>query len=208
MGGRGATRARAVIRRMRADERDDVVAVLAAAFADYPVMRHVLGVDPAAEPEGLRALVGFFADVRFAMAWPVLGLELEGELVAAALVNEPTDGTFLERFTDGLARLRDALGAEAYGRLEDFEHASEGNEPDEPHYFVGMVGVHPGHQRKGYGRALLSYVHDMAGRAGCGVALSTEDARNVPFYEALGYRVIGEADVGEIHTWGFWRPSD
>jgi hypothetical protein len=34
------------------------------------------------------------------------------------------------------------------------------------------------------------------------VCLSTETPANVPFYEANGYEVIGEADVAEnLHTW-------
>lgn len=195
------------VRRMAVEERDAVVGLLCAAFADYPVMRYVLGCDPSERPEGLRALVGFFTDVRYGMEWPVLGLEVGGELVATALVNEPEAEPFLQRFQDGLARVRRDLGPDAYARLEAFEEASEGNEPDaDRYYFVGMVGVAPGHQRRGYGRALLRHVHEMAATDGCGVALSTEDARNVPFYEALGYELVGEADVGDLHTWGFWRP--
>ena len=34
-----------------------------------------------------------------------------------------------------------------------------------------------------------------------GVCLSTEIPSNVPFYERFGYRVISEADVGELHSW-------
>lgn len=199
--------ARPSIRRLEAAERDVAVDVLSAAFVDYPVMRFVLGLDPRTDPDGLAALVGFFTDVRYDMGWPVLGLEVEGEVVAASLVNEPTDEAFLERFADGLARLREALGEEAYARLVAFERASEGNEPPERHWFVGMVGVRPGHQRMGYGRKLLQHVHDLAAADGCGVALSTEDPRNLPFYEALGYRVLAETAVGDFRTWGFWRPA-
>ncbi|MEQ9397742.1 MAG: GNAT family N-acetyltransferase [Longimicrobiales bacterium] len=197
-----------MIRTLDPDERAAVVRVLSEAFADYPVMRFVLGGDPMEMPDGLAALVGFFTDVRYAMGWPVLGVEADGRLVAATLVNEPTDAPFLDRFQDGLARVRAALGEEAYARLEAFEHASEGNEPDGDYYFMGMLGVLPGYQRQGFGRMLLRHVEAMASDAGCGVALSTEDARNVPFYEDLGYRVIGQADIGELHTWGFYRPAD
>lgn len=196
------------IRRMPPEERDTVVDVLSAAFADYPVMHFVLGGDPREMPEGLRALVGFFTDVRYGMGWPVLGLEVDGQVVAATLANEPDAGSFLDRFEEGLARVREALGPEAFARLEAFEHASEGNEPDHDRYwFVGMVGVRPEHQRKGYGRALLERIQAMAAADGCGVALSTEDARNLPYYRALGYDLIGEAAVGELHTWGFWRAA-
>ncbi|HSM60488.1 MAG TPA: GNAT family N-acetyltransferase, partial [Longimicrobiales bacterium] len=142
--------------------------------------------------------------VRLSTGWPVLGIREHGRLVAAALVNEPTQLDFLDRFQEGLARLREELGAAAYGRLERFEEASAGNEPGEPHFFVGMVGVLPTHQGRGLGRRLLEAVRDMARQAGVGfVALSTEDVRNVPFYLHLGLEVVGEADVDELHTWGF-----
>ena len=91
--------------------------------------------------------------------------------------------------------------------MQRFESTSDANEPDGPHFFVGMLGTRPGHQGMGYGKALLKRVEELAVEAGAaGVCLSTEDPANVPLYVHLGFEVSSEADVDELHTWCLsWR---
>ena len=41
-----------------------------------------------------------------------------------------------------------------------------------------------------------------------GISLTTESAANVPFYEHLGYRIVGYGRIGTgLETWGFFRPD-
>jgi ribosomal protein S18 acetylase RimI-like enzyme len=90
-----------------------------------------------------------------------------------------------------------------------YERESSGSEPEDPHYFLGMIGVAPGHQGSGHGRKLLDHIHAMseADPISTGVGLSTEDPANIPYYERAGYRVMAEVDVGEIHSWCMFRPN-
>ena len=55
----------------------EVVSVLSAAFHDYPVMRFVLKSTGANYENDLKALVGFFCEVRLTRNWPVLGIRAE-----------------------------------------------------------------------------------------------------------------------------------
>ena len=195
------------IERLTEDAREVVVDVLCHSFREYPVMRFVLGPDGDHE-ERLRSLIEFFTDVRFAMEWPVLGVVVGEEVVAVALVNEPHDKTFLERFQEGLDRVKAQLGEAAFHRLGRFEGAAEVNESRELHYFVGMLGVLPEEQGRGYARLLLEYVRRLSEDAGCaGVALSTEDPANVPFYEYMGFEVVGQGSVDGLSTWAMWWPN-
>jgi hypothetical protein len=42
-----------------------------------------------------------------------------------------------------------------------------------------------------------------------GVSLTTEEPRNVTFYQHLGYQIIGEGSITpEMRTWGFFRYND
>ncbi len=199
--------AQARIERLADDAREIVVDVLCRAFQDYPVMRFVLGSGGDHE-ERLRSLIEFFTDVRFAMEWPVLGVVVGDELVAVALVNEPHEKTFLERFQEGLDRVKEELGEAAFHRLGRFEEAAAVNESRELHYFVGMLGVLPEEQGRGYARLLLEYVRRLSVDAGCaGVALSTEDPANVPFYEHMGFEVVGQGVVDDLSTWAMWWPN-
>lgn len=197
------------VERLTQTDREEVIDVLAAAFRDYPVMRYALsdaGDDYGAR---LRELIGFFCDARLTRGWPVLGIRDGQELAAAALVSEPRylpAPPDLKRKHLQVARI---IGREAFDRMAQYERQSTGHEPEEPHYFLGMVGVAPGHQGKGYGRTLLDHVQALseADADSTGVTLSTEDPANVPYYQRVGYRVIAEADVGNIHTWCMFRPN-
>jgi hypothetical protein len=52
---------------------DDVIDVLCDGFADYPIMRYVLGAD-GDYPARLRALIGFFAGNRFLRDDAIIGV--------------------------------------------------------------------------------------------------------------------------------------
>ena len=199
---------RAPIEHIAQEEREHVVDVLCESFREYPVMQFVLGPEEGQEAR-LRSLIGFFTDVRFAMEWPVLGVREGDRLVAAALVNEPHDRSFLQRFEEGIAWVKHELGEAAFTRLERFEKAAEVNEPDQSHYFVGMLGVVPDEQGRGHARRLLEHVRRLSAEAGCaGVALSTEDPENIPFYEHMGFEIVGKAMVDDLSTWSLWWPNE
>src|SRR5262245_58485650 len=188
---------------LKREHKAEVVKVLSAAFHDYPVMRFVLKTTGEEYEKDLIELVGFFCEVRLVRDWPLLGIRSEnGNLIAAALVNDLVLHP-LPLPDQPLQQLKNNIGVEAFERLEAYEEQSSKGEPRVPHHFLGMIGVHPDHQKKGYAGLLMNAVKKMASKNpdSSGVCLSTEIPENVPFYERFGYRVISEADVGELHSW-------
>ena len=191
------------IERLTREHKAEVVSVLSAAFHDYPVMRFVLKSEGADYEKDLNALVGFFCEVRLTRDWPVLGIRAEdGSLAAAALVNDVLLNP-LPLPEEPLQQLKQTIGEEAYERLVAYENQSSIGEPKVLHHFLGMIGVHPNYQKKGNAAALMNFVKEIASKNpdSNGVCLSTEIPWNVRFYEHHGYRVISEADVGELHSW-------
>lgn len=187
---------------------DDVVRVLCEAFADYPVMRYVLGRE-GAYPERLRILIGFFHGARVLRDDAILGISDGRELCGVALCSLPDRVAPPE-----LDLLRDrtwaALGADARARYDDCVRAWESTGVDEPNIHVNMVAVVPDRQGRGLARALLERVHAMSReRADSrGVTLSTESERNVALYRHLGYQVVGQATIAPgLETWDFFRPD-
>lgn len=197
------------VERMTEADREHVIGVLAAAFHDYPVMRFALADAGPEYDEQLRELIGFYCDARLTRGWPVLGIRQGQEVVAAALVSEPRNVVAPPELRRKHRRVARIIGPEAFERMARYERQSTGHEPDEPHYFLGMIGVAPGHQGSGYGRLLLEHIQVMSegDPVSAGVSLSTEDPSNVGYYERSGYRVIAEADVGDIHAWCMFRPN-
>lgn len=62
----------------------------------------------------------------------------------------------------------------------------------EPHYYVQVLGVHPAHQGKGVGRALLEPITRMADRDGVSAYLETTKESNVGLYRHFGFEVMAE----------------
>jgi GNAT superfamily N-acetyltransferase len=63
--------------------------------------------------------------------------------------------------------------------------------PDDPHFFVWMLGVSPRHQRTGVGRALLSTALGRADELATDAYLETANPDNLPYYGSFGFREIG-----------------
>jgi ribosomal protein S18 acetylase RimI-like enzyme len=83
----------------------------------------------------------------------------------------------------------------------------EGGHPDEPHWYLSVLGVSPSHQRSGIGRSLLEPMLERADREGVAASLETFKMLNVPYYESLGFRVTKEDDIpdGGPHMWAMVR---
>jgi GNAT superfamily N-acetyltransferase len=74
---------------------------------------------------------------------------------------------------------------------------------------VWFVGVDPARQGQGLGRAVITPGLQAADADDVPAFLETQDSANVPFYESLGFDVIGELDLpdnGPKH-WAMRRPQ-
>lgn len=196
-----------VVRRLPATDAPRVVDVIADAFRDYPVMRHVLG--PAGDyPGRLHHLVRFFVTARILRDEPLFGIGDGADLDAAAVVSYP----HLDTRPPALAQAREivwtALGPDARARYEACGRMWATLAVTDPHVHVNMIGVRAAHRGRGLAKRLLQHVHELSANTpeSAGVTLTTEDPANVPFYEHLGYRVIGhERIAAELETWSLFR---
>ena len=187
---------------------EEVGGVLDAAFADYPVMRYVLG-DTGDYAGRLRTLIGFFQGARVLRDDAIFGILDGQELVGVALCSLP-DRVAPPALDQLRERTWAVLGADARARYDDCVRAWEQVGVAKPNVHVNMLAVPPRHQGRGFARALLERVHAMSRERGDsrGVTLTTESERNVALYQHLGYEVVGRRTIAAgIETWGFWRPD-
>lgn len=68
--------------------------------------------------------------------------------------------------------------------------------PNEPHWYLPLIGVDPDHQGKGYGSALMEHALIPCDRENKLAYLESSNARNVPLYERYGFEVIGSIQAG------------
>jgi GNAT superfamily N-acetyltransferase len=62
--------------------------------------------------------------------------------------------------------------------------------PDEPHWYLSILGTDPGCQKSGVGAALLRPVFERCDRDGHAAYLEASRIENVPYYERFGFEVV------------------
>ena len=71
----------------------------------------------------------------------------------------------------------------------------ERNRPQDPHWYLDVLGVEPRHARQGLGSALLQYGLSRSDAAGQPVVLDAMSVENVGFYERHGFAVTTQTKL-------------
>ncbi len=79
--------------------------------------------------------------------------------------------------------------------LATFEKMDEWH-PEEPHWYLPLVGVEPNAQGNGFGGALMRHAVARCDREGALAYLESSNPRNISLYERHGFEVMGEIQVG------------
>jgi len=170
-------------------DRGAVIDVLVAAFAHDPVVRWIYPEDAnylSAFPRIIDALGGrAFAhggvyrttDHRGAALWLPPGVDPDDSAIEAVV----------RRSLEGDTR------STTFAIFEQMGHAH----PQEPHWYLPFVGVHPASQGEGIGSALLEASLDPCDEAGLPAYLESTNPRNIPLYRRYGFEVSGHIQAGE-----------
>lgn len=75
-----------------------------------------------------------------------------------------------------------------------------GYHPDEPHWYLPLIGVDPAWQGKGLGSTLMKHATDLFDRDGALAYLESSNPKNVPFYQRHGFEILGTIQVGGSPT--------
>jgi ribosomal protein S18 acetylase RimI-like enzyme len=186
----------------------EAVDVLARAFANDPMAQYMLGVSNLSLDKSLKELFVFSCEVRLLLDWPLLGVWTDNDqLAGVAGMTLPGHVEWPESLQIVYKNLKSQIGSQAVSRLETYSQLADTNRPAEPHYQLGMIGVAPEHQGKGFGGRLLDTVSEMSGThpESSGVWLDTENPRNVPYYQRFGYEIKAHNILDGIDVWGMFR---
>jgi len=72
--------------------------------------------------------------------------------------------------------------------------------PDEPHWYLPMIGVDPAHQGRGHGDALLRHVLARCDRDRIPAYLESTNPRNISLYRRHGFEALGAIQSGSSPT--------
>jgi GNAT superfamily N-acetyltransferase len=79
--------------------------------------------------------------------------------------------------------------------------------PEEPHWYLAVIGSDPTVRGKGYGQALMQSRLQRCDAEYCPAYLESSKPENVPYYERFGFTVTGEIVLphGGPPIWPMWR---
>ena len=184
----------------------ELARILGRAFADYPVARAAFG-NATGSPQDWFTRMGQTAlENRLTMKMPVFAAYRDSEPVGVAVISASDRRTPPElsaRFDELMAE----AGPDTQAFFEEFIQVVDAISPTDPHVWLAILGVDPSAQGTGVGRQLIEATVQFARDSGTytGVALDTEDAKNVEIYQRCGFRVIGESAVGSMPVFVMWR---
>ncbi|MGF1646371.1 MAG: GNAT family N-acetyltransferase [Kineosporiaceae bacterium] len=119
------------------------------------------------------------------------------------------DGTPVPPIPDYPDRLQAVTGAYR-ARFDDFDKALDRVHPGATHHHLAMLAVHPDHQGRGLGSALLRFHHRYLDRHGVPAYLEAASDRNVGFAVRHGYRLAGPPITlpsSGPSLWPMWRAA-
>lgn len=182
--------------------------VLARAFDDSPIMRHLLPRERS-RTVGMRAFfIGGLVDAhKHGEAWVAM---VDGTVVGVAVwlppgTYPPSAGRQARQMLHLLAVAPVAIGS--LFRTLKYLRAVEEVHPRVEHWYLATLGVDPEHQGRGYGSRLLEGVLVRTDEAGSPTYLETDKERNLAYYAR--YRFVETDKVFPIEgappTWTMWR---
>jgi ribosomal protein S18 acetylase RimI-like enzyme len=183
--------------------------VLSRAFADDPLMRYLFAEHGQDYRACLRAIFQYQCALQLELQWPLLGVVPRTRIAGVVAIVLPEQRKWPKSILKLQAALTRQIGSQAIERLDRYAARTNGHFPNDPLFYVRMIGVRPESQGQGYARLLLEAVQrrSEAHPKSTGVALDTENATNVEIYKRMGYQVVGQATVDTITIWCMVRPN-
>lgn len=181
-------------------------ALLAHGMRDNPLHMKAFGADPERRQERLSRFLG--QSVAFVQSrGTVLGAYVRGELIGVLGMMEP--GRCRPGLMDKLRFAGVILASNPPAgvfRIRRWLAAWARNDPDDPHWHIGPLAVHPEYRRRGIGRRLMFHCCQNLDALKGTAYLETDLAINVAFYETLGFIVTGQEVVLGVPSWFMSRP--
>lgn len=186
------------IEKLRRANLSEAVEVLAQAYYNNPLPMHAFGRLPS-KKRLVRVRRIYRGAVESALvAGHIYVVRRNGAIVATAIAYSPDSK--VQPMAQNLIHYSSVLttGPRAAIAYHQFSRHVSQFTPTTPHWHLFAVGVAPSFQRQGIGEALVKHFNWMADKAGMPSFLFTAREDQVPFYNALGYKVTNLAAVPKL----------
>lgn len=178
-------------------DRAGVVGSLVAAFVADPVLRFLFPGDDT-YPRHAGAFFGHLFDLRVphGTVWTI------GAGASVAMWDAPASGDGPPNDDAGVL---DGLPPDAAARLREYDGAVHALLPSAPFWYLGVLGTHPEHAGRRWGRAVMRAGLQRAAAEGLPAVLETSNPGNVEVYRSAGWEVLRTV-AGPVPVWVMQHP--
>jgi predicted GNAT family N-acyltransferase len=190
----------------KADVRE-LAAVMARAFYDDPVMTWVLPDDETR----LARLAGLFTAItrHHHLAGGGSEVACDGPAIGAAALWDPPD-RWKQTGREQAAMLPQFFHLFGFrsARVRHLQEIMKRQHPEEPHWYLAVIGSDPAVRGKGFGQVLMRSRLDRVDAEHAPAYLESSKHQNIAYYQRFGFEVTGEVVLpeGGPSMWPMWRP--
>jgi ribosomal protein S18 acetylase RimI-like enzyme len=189
-------------------ELDETVGCLVKAFAQDPITGFLLQPGQGYQ-ERLTQFFSLLMRARIALEMPVVVARGTTGIHGAAMGYATEHPAWPKELTEEWDRFESAIPG-LTERMAIYDAIATKGKPPAPHYYLGVIGVHPDMHGRGVGTQLLGSFCDLSrcDPLSSGVYLETAQESNLAFYERAGFAETGRGRLGNATLWCMYRPQD
>ena len=186
---------------------DESIGCLVKAFAQDPITGFLLQPGPA-YPQRLAQFFSLLMRARIALGMPVIVARGASGIQGAAMGYATDPPEWPADVADAWDRFEAAIPGFTE-HMAIYDGIAARGKPPEPHYYLGVIGVHPDLHGRGVGTKLLGSFCDLARNdpLSRGVYLETAQESNLAFYQRAGFVETASGKLGQATLWCMYRPE-
>jgi ribosomal protein S18 acetylase RimI-like enzyme len=169
-----------------------LAASLASAFAQDPVMQWIFA-DASTRQASLETWMRFNLDMGLTRGHTYLA----GGGQAAAIWSPPDVSLFDAHWGPAMASTTTELVGERAAEVMQALSQTFTAAPDEPFFYLFVLGVHADAQGQGLGADLITPVLEVCDREGISAHLESSNPNNLSFYQRHGFEVTHEIELAD-----------
>ena len=187
-------------------ELDEAVDCLVRAFAQDPITGFLLQPGLGYQ-ERLAQFFSLLMRARITLKMPVVVASGASGIHGAAMGYATAHPAWPKDLTEEWNRFESVI-PELTERMAVYDEVAAKFKPPAPHYYLGVIGVHPDMRGGGVGTQLLRSFCDLSRNdpLSCGVYLETAEESNLRFYERAGFAETGRGRLGRATLWCMYLP--
>jgi ribosomal protein S18 acetylase RimI-like enzyme len=176
----------------------EIISLLTNSFLSDPLMRFLSRKQGHSYGEQINCLFRIILDRAKKKNHKLIGMKLGDELIGVVFIQAKEEGIFSE--FNNLVKIWMKLGTASLLRFVKYFFFVRRKGPKDASY-IYCLAIRESYQGKGYGSQLLTYAHKQMNSKT--VYLDTENEKNLPFYNRIGYKLILKKKMSKMNIYVF-----